>query len=122
MQIHFKGTNYELTPAISEHATKKLQGIRKYLKKKSPDTSYVYIDLGKESEAHQNGRIWYADVNLEWQGNNFYAKATAETLETAIDQAVNDLKSELATATEKKQSLARKGGLMFKNLMQGFGR
>lgn len=121
MQINFKGTNYDLTPEISAHATKKLEGLKKYLKQ-AEETTYVYVDLGKETEAHQSGRIWYADINVDWDGKRFYAKALEETLENAIDRAVNELKSELATAREKRQSLIRKGGLMFKNLMQGFGR
>ena len=121
MQIHFKGTNYELTPEISEHATKKLQGLRKYLKR-AHEMAYVYVDLGKETEAHQNGRIWYADINLEWNGEKFYAKALEETLENAVDKATNELKSALQSAREKRQSLVRKGGGMFKSLMQGLGR
>jgi len=119
MQINFKGTNYNLTSEITSHATKKLESVRKYLGR-ARHTAFAYVDLGKETEAHQNGRIWYADINLEADGQRFYARALEETLETAIDKSVHELKSELQTAREKRQSLARKGGVMFKSLMQGF--
>ena len=120
MQIHFKGTNYEITEEASTHARKKLQSIRKLLGK-GKHAAYAYVDLGKETEAHANGRIWYADINLDSNGNRFYAKATEETLENAIDRAVNELKSELLTARKREQSLMRKGGGMLKSLMRGFG-
>lgn len=118
MQIHFKGTNYEVTEEMSAHARKKLQVIRRLLGKGN-HTAFAYMDLGKETEAHQNGRIWYADINLDATGKRFYAKATEETLENAVDRAVNELKSEILTARKREQSLMRKGGSMLKSLMQG---
>ncbi|HYF29369.1 MAG TPA: HPF/RaiA family ribosome-associated protein [Candidatus Paceibacterota bacterium] len=119
MQIHFKGTNYEIAPEISAHARKKLQSVRKILGRHKHN-AYAYVDLGKETEAHQNGRIWYADINFEVNGARFYAKATEETLENAVDRAVNELKSELLTARKREQSLVRKGGVAFKSMLQGF--
>lgn len=120
MQLHFKGSNYEITPEISAHATKKLNAITKHLGK-GKENAFAYIDLGKETEAHQNGRIWYADINLEWEGQKFYAKAVEETLENAIDRAVNELKSEIHSTRKRHRSLARRGGAMFKSFIQGFG-
>lgn len=120
MQLHFKGSNYEITPEISAHATKKLTSLKKHLGKKR-ERAYAYIDLGKETDAHQNGRIWYADINLEWEGQKFYARAVEETLENAVDRAVNELKREIHTARKRKLSLTRKGGMIFKSFIQGFG-
>lgn len=121
MQIHFKSTNYEMTPEASAHATKKLHGLAKHLGS-GKDTAFAYVDLGKETEAHQNGRIWYADINLEWQGQRFYTKAVEETLEYAIDRAVNEMKNEILSTRTRAQSLSRRGGAMLKSLLQGFGR
>ena len=117
MQIHFKGTNYELTSEVSAHATKKLRALRKHLGGRK-ETAFVYVDLGKESGAHINGRIWYAEVNLECDGSRFYAKATEETLENAVDRAVEELGNELRRANEKQNSLLKRGGLRFKNLFR----
>lgn len=120
MQIHFKGTNYEITPEASTHVVKKLNGLAKHLGK-GKDDAFAYVDLGKETEAHQNGRIWYADINLEWEGQRFYAKALEETLENAVDRAVNEMKSAVHTARKREQSLTRRGGAVFKSFIQGFG-
>ncbi|MES2995007.1 MAG: HPF/RaiA family ribosome-associated protein [Patescibacteria group bacterium] len=119
MQIHFKGTNYELAPEVSALASRKIEGLRKYLGK-SDGHVRAYVDMGKETEAHQAGRIWYVDINFDADGRRFYAKAVDESIETALDTAVRELASELHTARKKEISLVRRGGGMFKSIMRGF--
>lgn len=117
MQIQFKGTNYELTDAAVEKATKKLQNIAKYIGKTASEPK-AYVDLGKFTEAHVNGRIYYADVNLEVEGKRFYARAEAETLKNAFDKMAGELAKELRTANKKHQSLMRRGGMRVKEFFQ----
>lgn len=117
MQINFKGTNYDLPQHVSEHARKKIESLSKYLGKET-DRARAYADLGKETEAHQNGAIWRADINFDVDGTRFYAKAVEDSIEKAIDRSVNELASELRTARKRQQSLVRKGGSIIKSLMQ----
>lgn len=119
MQIHFKGSNYDLPAPVTGFARRKVEGLQKYLGKRK-ENARAYVDLGKETDAHQNGRIWRADINLDVDGNRFYAKAVEESIEKAIDQAVSDLASELHTARKREQSLMKKGGGVIKSLMRGF--
>lgn len=119
MQIHFKGSNYELSGQITKLARKKVEGLRKFCGKDG-SLARAYVDLGKESEAHANGRIWRADINFDVNGNRFYAKAVEESMEKAIDKAVSELGSEIKTARKREQSLVKKGGGMIKSLMRGF--
>lgn len=119
MEIHFKGTNYDLPVRVSEHAKKKLEGLGKYLGK-GKESARAYVDLGKETTAHQNGAIWRADINFDIDGNRFYAKAIEESIEKAIDVSVAELASALQTARKRQTSLARKGGSIIKSLMRGF--
>lgn len=118
MQIHFKGTNYELPANISALAKRKVEGLTKYLGK-GKEHARAYVDLGKETEAHQNGNIWRADINFDIDGSRFYAKAVEENIEKAIDRSVNELASALQTARKREQSLAKKGGSIIKSLMRG---
>lgn len=119
MQIHFKGSNYELSNQITKLARRKVEGLKKFCGKDA-SLARAYVDLGKESEAHANGRIWRADINFDVDGNRFYAKAVEESMEKAIDKAVSELASELKTARKREQSLVKKGGGMIKSLMRGF--
>ena len=118
MQIHFKGTNYELPANITALARKKVEGLAKYIGD-NKENARAYVDLGKETEAHQNGNIWRADINFDVDGNRFYAKALEDTIEKAIDKSVNEVARELKTARRRQQSLVRKGGGIIKSLMRG---
>lgn len=120
MQIQFKGTNYELKDDTVALAERKLLGLTKFLGK--PEKPAVaYVDLGKFTEAHQNGAIWYADANIDVDGERFNAKAQAENLRTAIEKMTKELSMELRSAKKKRETRIRKDGGRLKNLFR-FGR
>ncbi len=119
MEIHFKGTNYDLPPNVSEFARGKIGGLKKHIKR-GDEEARVYVELGKETEAHQSGRIWRAEINFDIKGERYRAVALEESIEVAIDRAVNELGSELSRARERKQALARKGGATIKSMLRGF--
>lgn len=118
MQINFKGTNYNLPREVSDYAQKKVEGLKKHMGNQG-EFARAYVDLGKETEAHQNGNIWRADINLDVDGERFYAKEVAESIEKAIDATVRELGSELQTARKRKRSLVRKGGSIIKSMLRG---
>lgn len=118
MQIHFKGTNYELPASVTSLARRKVEALTKYLGQ-GKENARAYVDLGKETEAHQNGKIWRADINFDVDGNRFYAKAVDDSIEKAIDQSSSDLARELQTFRKRQQSLVKKGGSVIKSLMRG---
>ncbi len=116
MQTTYKGTNYELTAAIQTFAEKKLNALRKF----TTDEDHVYVELGRETEAHHHGRVWRAELNLDKEGTRFRATATEETLENAIDRAIGDLARGLRSAKTKKQGFIKRGGAAVKNMLRGF--
>ncbi len=122
MQIHFKGTNYELAPEVSERARRKLEGLKKHLKANHQDTEgiQIFVDLGKETGAHHGGRIWRADINLDWKGKRLHAEATEESIEKAIDKSCDELTREVQTTRDRERSLSRKGGATLKSFLRGF--
>jgi ribosomal subunit interface protein len=117
MHIQFKGTNYELSDEITDIASKKLQALTKYLGKTGSEPM-AYVDLGKRTEAQANGDIWYGDCNLDVEGKRYYAKATAETLRTAIDRMVGELAKELRRDHKKQHSLLKRGGFRVKEFFR----
>lgn len=116
MQTTYKGTNYELTGAIQAFAEKKLNALTKF----TTDTDHIYIELGRETEAHHNGRIWRAELNLDKEGTRFRSTATEESLENAIDRAIGDMARELRSAKTKRQGFIKRGGAAVKNMLRGF--
>lgn len=117
MEIRFKGINYDLPAPVTERASKKIQSLKKYLKKDA-DNARAYVELGKISEAHQTGPIWKAEINFSVPGTFFRAEAVEETMDNAIDRATNELGKELRRAKKRNESLVRKGGAFFKSLTQ----
>lgn len=119
MQIQFKGTNYQLTTDMTDLATRKIQALQKYVGKVGAEP-LAYADLGKHTEAHNHGDIWYADCSIVADGRRFYAKAQAETLRSAIDKMVGELAKELRSAKKKREVMVRKGGGRVKAFFRDF--
>lgn len=118
MEIRYKGLQYDLPAPVTDRAQKKLLALKKYLKG-NDEVAHAYVELGKETEAHQTGRIWLARINFTHNGTMYRAEACEETIENAIERATDELAKELRRSKKKNESLLRKGGLMFKNLIHG---
>lgn len=125
MEIHFKITHNEevekeVTLEVTEKMERKLNALKKYLGNKD-ELVQVYVELGKISEAHQNGNVWRTQINLDVKGQRYHADSTADHIQTAIDLAVKELEAELRKATQRSKSMIRKGGSVLKSFMRGFG-
>ena len=118
MQIHFKGSNYELNPEITEYARPKLRALKKFTKR-AEETAHAYVDLGRIGD-QSAGKVWRSEINFDAEGRRFRAEATEESLEAAIDVSVAELARELRSAKKRDESLARRGGALVKSLMRGF--
>ena len=119
MEIRYKGVQYDLPAAVTERAQKKILGLRKYLRGDGAQ-AHVYVELGKEAPAQQNGPIWLARINFSYQGAFYRAEALEESIDNAIDEATNELAKELRRSKKKQESLFKRGGMMFKSLVRGF--
>lgn len=117
MQIQIKGTNYELAADMADLVTRKIEGLEKYTGKAGSEPA-AYVDMGKLTEAHQNGNIWYADCNLDVEGKRYYAKAEAETLRAALDRMAAELAKEVRRDHKKRHSLMKRGGARIKELFR----
>lgn len=123
MEIYFKTARTtdmrDVTPKVTAIATKKLNNLKKYLEYRR-GIAKVYVELGKESGAHQQGNIWRTQINLDCDGKRFHVAATNEKLETAIAKAISELEQELRKAKQLHYALMVKGGTVLKRLVQNF--
>lgn len=115
MQIQFKGTNYELTDEETELTSKKVESLKKYLGKTDGE-GRAYITLGKQTEAHQQGDIWFAEGKIDMEGTHYFAKATSNTLRSSVDKMIGELSREMSHSRDKKRSLFRRGSAKMKRL------
>lgn len=115
MHIQYKGTNYELTEEETVLTTKKIDSLKKYLGKEEKEV-HAYITLGKHTEAHHRGDIWFAEGKIDAEGTQYFAKAESDTLRSATDKMIGELSREMRGSREKKRSLLRRGGAKIKRL------
>ena len=119
MDIQFKGTNYEPTAELLERMTKKLGSVERYLGSEA-DAAQMFVELAKDTNHHQTGDIWRAEMNITVTGTFYRATAVRDTMENAIDSAIAEVKKEIERGRKKGHSLTKRGGNMLKSLMRGF--
>jgi putative sigma-54 modulation protein len=121
MKINIKGTNMELTPAISDYVDKKVGTIAKYIQDSEEGGDVVaQVEVGKTSNHHKTGDIFRAEVHISGNGLNHYAVSETEDLYASIDKVRDEIIAELKRNKEKRFALARRGGQMVKDMLKGF--
>jgi len=93
--ITIKATNLEMTEAIKAYAEEKMFSLDKLMVDFRPEPE-VSIEIGKTSEHHAKGLIYFAEANLTVPGNLLRARTEAEDLYEAIDLMKDDLRRQVA--------------------------
>ncbi len=101
MNIILKATNFELTEALQDYATKKIEALTKYLARFDVDAAQAHIELGKITQHHRKGDIFRAEVNLTVDGKLLRAEEADEDVYIAIDEVHDELKRQIISLKEK---------------------
>lgn len=120
MKVNIKATNITLTPEIRDSVEKTCNAIAKIA---GGDESMMLCDaeVGKSTKHHQTGPFFRAEINFSTGGKYVRAEAEREYLQTALDEARDELKRTIAKQKHKETSLLRRTGARIKNLLR-FGR
>lgn len=119
INISIKGTQLELTPAIKAHTEEKVAMVERYLDARDTDPR-VDVEL-EHAPRHQSGPVFRAEMNLHTAHTQLRTESTQEDLYAAIDVAKDDLVAQLREIKAKETSQVRRGGRMFKAIMQKMG-
>ncbi|MCK5780041.1 MAG: ribosome-associated translation inhibitor RaiA [Psychrilyobacter sp.] len=95
MRMIISGRHLEVTPAIREHAEKKIGKIKKYF----DQIAEVYITLSAEHK--KSGEVHIADVLVYVNGAKIKATESDKDLYAAIDEVVDVLEKQLTKHKEK---------------------
>lgn len=109
------GTNIELTPAIESHINKRIAPIGKLVKRLQPAS--VAVEVGKPSDHHNKGNVFYAEFNADIQGEVFHASAEAEDLYAAIDKVQKEFKRQIIDWRKRQKSVGTRAGRSFKKFL-----
>lgn len=117
MHTNIKSTGLELTSQIKDYINKRVSGLDKFIHYKD-ESVQAWVEVGRTTRHHQTGDVFRAEIQIRVPHNEKGARAEAvnEDLYAAIDDAHDQMKLELEKIKDKKVSLARKGGRLFKKL------
>ncbi|MEK7622205.1 MAG: ribosome-associated translation inhibitor RaiA [Patescibacteria group bacterium] len=117
MKINFKATNLTLTPAILDYCREKLGHLDKFLV--DDENVFTEVEVGKTTRHHKHGEVFRAEINLHLAGHRLRAEATTEDLYAAVDEAKDELVSEVKRYRKRQGTLIRRGGRLVKDFLHG---
>ena len=97
MKIMTHGLHMEVTPTIREHIEEKIGGLEHFLDPKHADLAEVRVEVGRSTQHHHKGNVFYAEANLKIGKEFFRATMQHEDLHAAI----NDVRDELERQFKK---------------------
>lgn len=98
----------ELTPGIKEHVETKIGGLKHLLDPHRTELAEVRVEIGKSSQHHHKGNVFYAEANLKMGKYLFRATTTHEDLHAAINDVRDELEQQLKKHKTKEHELPRK--------------
>jgi ribosomal subunit interface protein len=117
MKINFKFTDTEVDNTLREYAETKVHAFKKLLGKHDISGAVCDVEF-RRSTKHQTGDVCTAEVNLEVDGKLFRVSKDEPTFEKAIDKVKDDIIHSLRADKEKRESLAKQGGRILKNMFR----
>lgn len=107
MNINIKATNTTLTDAIRTNIQEKLKVLEKFLR---PEHN-VHLELAEDTK-HKSGEFFRVDIQISPSG--YYAEARANDFYEAVDRVIPKITEQLRRSKDKKISLRRRLGNLFK--------
>lgn len=100
MQIKIKATQIELTDSIKDYTQEKMDMLDKYLG--SIQAINCDVEVAKESNHHNKGEVFRAEINLQLPGELLRVEKTAEDLYKAIEKVKEHMTRSIRRYKEKK--------------------
>ena len=121
MQIRIQTANLELTGAIDDYIRKRLVLLEKFLGEDN-QVARADIEIGLITRHHKQGNIFRAEINIHVPGRSFRSSSEAEDLYAAIDDVKEEIESEIVSEKNKSRTLFRRGAVVVKDILKGFGK
>lgn len=96
MKISVKGTDLDLTPAISEFIEQKIGSLSKFIGTfDERGVAEARVEIQRTTQHHRHGNVFRAEVNLRLPGKVIRAEHSDENVRAAIDAVKDKLKIEI---------------------------
>ena len=114
MKTIIKATNIRLTSSIRDYINKKIGNLQRFLRNFDKEAIEISIEVGKPSQHHRHGSVFYAEANIKIPGKLFRAQAKTDDIYASIDQIKDELQREIKRFKEKKLTKNRRKERSFK--------
>lgn len=115
--ITFKTTGaVMLTDEVRAYVEDKMLKLERIVDK-NDTTVRADVELGTTGGA-RTGEQYRAEINFKFSGGFARAEATRETLHTAIDEAVEEVRGEVRKSVTKHRDLIRRGAAKMKDIFR----
>ena len=104
--------DFEVTAAIKAYVTEKIESLGKYINTLDEVTSNVR--LGKISNSHQHGKIYYAEASIHTADKNYGLRVESDDIYAAVDLLKDGLANNITTYKDKQRTLHKKDAEKFK--------
>lgn len=118
IKTNIKVTGIELSPAVSDYLTKKVETLSKLIDP-ADESAMCDIEVGKTTGHHKTGDVYRAEINLRITGKQLRAVAEKGSLYAAIDAMKDEISHELKSYKTKKLTILKKSGQKMKQILRG---
>src|SRR3989338_6219983 len=115
MEIHIKYTSFEPDQETKIYIQKRLNFLDKLAISVKPGTTklgeaiHAWVEVGKTTRHHQEGKIWYAECELKMPGrNSVRSTSTNYYLGIALEEVKDDLTRLLREEKDRQETKTRR--------------
>ncbi len=114
-QFMYTGTGVEITEAIRAYVEKRLTS---FFQKYTISDNQIHIEIGKSTNHHRNGEIFFAEARFRIGGRQIFARSEKEDIYPAIDHLEQEVYSQLEMIKGKKFALFKRGAQKIKEILK----
>ncbi len=108
MKIIIQATNFKLNGALNDFIDEKIGDLERGLGRADSEAVEARIEIGKPSEHHKKGDIFYAEVNLKMPGKLLRATSENWDLRIAITEVKDEIQRQIRKYKEKMIAKSRR--------------
>lgn len=95
INIDIKASGIDLTEALREYVEMRMGALERYLRRYSPDSLGIKVEVARTSRHHRHGDVFYAEANLALPGKILRATHKAPDIRVAVDKVKDILQREI---------------------------
>jgi len=114
MEINIKYTEIEPSEAIKTYVNKKVGSLKKLVKgierhkPENEEVVQIWVEVGKTTRHHKEGKVWYAECQTRFPGMSFRATSTHYEMNQAIDEMAGKMEELIKEYKDKQETLRKR--------------